>query len=476
MSHRLAQLLSVVAVSAACQEPLEWQDGAPDGDVDSDTDVDGDVDADVDSDGDTDVDTDTDVDADLDGDTDVDADVDADGDVDADADHEPLYPPEGCGSTASCARDSDCGSGLLCSSGRCEAVHWPGDPACGTYGSGCAGGTFPDSCYSSGVDPGRCPSRPETILAPACYSYLELGAPGSDDDALVMRLLHDLWRRGQSSTSPPRPKVVMAVGDSISESVAYLTVRSFDCLLPDFSFADGYRLLGQSGSFFETVETAMSGETAAWGRTVIEGGAWYDAIRPEVATVMFGTNELWGGDEGLAQYVEDMRAIVDGLLQRSVVPILVTVPPGTYAVVTGRTICGSWCEPTVPSYSTDDFAQAVRDLAAERLLPLVDLHRRFTDFDRPRWQELLSDGVHPCFLNSEEPDCPAGVEVGGCEARDDAVLRMYKWLEAWALGRCDRHVPPPEPAGYSWSDGDVLSNFSGASPRTYCPDPVVGCG
>ncbi len=456
MDARLLLTVLLAASTAACPEPVGW------GDADADSD------SDVDSDSDADADVDADVDADAD--ADVDADVDSDADADADSD-EPLYPPEGCGPAAECSGDSACPAGELCAGGRCAPIVWASSPSCSTWGSGCEGGSFPDRCYSE-ADPSSCPSRAETIYAPACYSFLELGAPGAEDDALVMRLVHDLWQRGQRAGDPPRPKVLMAVGDSISETLAYLTARSFDCQLPDFDFSDGYRVAGQSGGFFETVETAMSGQRAEWGRSVVEGGAWYDAIRPEVATVMFGTNELWGGDEGLAEYVDDMRAIVDGLLSRNVIPILITPPPGTYSVDTGRAICGRWCEPTRPAYRTEDFAQAVRDLAAERLLPLVDLHRRYMEFDRPSWTSLLGDGVHPCF---DAEDCPAGFQAGGCQVRDDAVLRMYKWLEAWAMGRCAHHAPPAAPAGYSWDDSSVLSNFRGASPRSYCPDPVVGC-
>ncbi len=109
----------------------------------------------------------------------------------------------------------------------------------------------------------------------------------------------------------------------------------------------------------------------------------------------------------------------------------------------------------------------MRDLAAERLLPLVDLHARFLAFDRPSWEPLFDDGVHPCLGEYCEHD----VDIGGCEIRDDVVLRMYKWIELWALGRCSGTSPPAAPAGYSWNDGDVLSNFRGAAPVSYCPDP-----
>jgi hypothetical protein len=238
---------------------------------------------------------------------------------------------------------------------------------------------------------------------------------------------------------------------------------------------DGYRLVGQSGGFFDTYATAESGQTASWGLGRLADERWYSDNRPEMATVMYGTNELWSGNEGLQQYVDNLRGIVDQLLQHNVIPILITLPPGTYSPSADRTICGSYCGRLSANYTTENLAQAVRDLAAERLLPLVDLHARFLAYDKPNWQSLHeADGVHPCFASSEEVSCGPGQEIGGAELRDDLVLRMYKWIELWALGRCARTSPPAAPAGYSWSD-EVLSNFRGAAPRGYCPDPIASC-
>jgi len=161
---------------------------------------------------------------------------------------------------------------------------------------------------------------------------------------------------------------------------------------------------------------------------------------------------------------------VDRLLEHRVIPILITLPPGTYPVSGAREICGVWCSDLAVNHRTDDFAQAIRDLAAERLVPLVDLHRRFTEHDKSPWAALLSDGVHPCHR-----DCPAGTEITGCEIHDDSVLRMIKFLEARALDRCPDSGPPPRPPGYQWNDADILSNFRGAGGKSYCPDPVVIC-
>jgi lysophospholipase L1-like esterase len=367
-----------------------------------------------------------------------------------------------------CQRDSQCPWGEVCVAGRCGPVRWEAEENCAVAGSGCTTGGFPDQCYTNGVFV-HCPARGEPIVEPACAAFLELGAPGEADDELVTRLLYDLWKQGQQDSNPPRPRVVMTLGDSISATHRYLTARAFECKLPDFPFGEGYRLVGQP-EIWDTLITATGSTTAGWGRRLLEDEDWYGQIRPEMATVMFGTNELWNGTEGLETYVTHMRAVVDRLLERRVIPILVTLPPGTYPVFSAREICGVWCDDLAVNYRTGDFAQAIRDLAAERLVPLVDLHRRFSEYDKGSWASLLSDGVHPC-----QRDCPPGTEITGCEIHDDAVLRMIKFLEARALDRCPGSGPPPRPPGYSWNETDVLSNFRGAVAKPYCPDPVAIC-
>jgi len=372
-----------------------------------------------------------------------------------------------CG-PAVCQSDSQCPPGEVCVAGRCGAVSWEPEANCNVAASGCSSGGFPDQCYEDGGFL-HCPTRGEPIVEPACASFLELGALGEADDQLVTRLLYDLWKQGQQGDRPPRPRVVMVLGDSISATRNFMTERAFGCELPDFPFDEGYRLVGQPETW-DTIITATGSTTAEWGRGLLESEDWYGSIRPEMAMVMFGTNELWNGNRGLAEYVTNLRAIVDRLLERRVIPILVTLPTGTYPVSGAREICGAWCADLAVNYRTGDFAQAVRDLAAERLVPLVDLHRRFTEYDKDSWASLLSDGVHPCHQ-----DCPAGTEITGCEIHDDAVLRMIKFLEARALDRCPDSGPPPRPTGYRWDDTDVLSNFRGAAGKSYCPDPVVIC-
>jgi lysophospholipase L1-like esterase len=265
----------------------------------------------------------------------------------------------------------------------------------------------------------------------------------------------------------------MALGDSISESQAYISSMALDCMLPDFSFAAGYRLVGQPG-LWTTEVTASSGETAQWGLERLRTTNWYEELRPEVATVMFGTNERWSGWQGLEQFAHNLRGIVDELLEHHVIPLLMTLPPGDFPTTTAREICGQWYDPTPQVYGVAHFAQVIRDIAAERRLPLVDVFRQFEEYDRTSFLTLLADEeglyVHPCHGS----DCPGGEDsLSGAEVRNDAVLRMYKYLEFKAMTRCPHSQAPEPPSDYTWNATDILSNFMGLPPHSYCPDPVM---
>ena len=309
----------------------------------------------------------------------------------------------------------------------------------------------------------------------------------------MLRRLHDLWKVGRSQNPPTRPRVVLAVGDSISDTKAYITDASFDCALPDFSFEAGYRLLGQPGTF-ETVRTAKSGATARWGQEVVSDDTWWREVRPEVATVAFGTNELWSGDDSLDSYARNLRGIVDRLAERGVLPVLVTPPPGLFRPAGPREVCGRRIEPAERAYEVADFADVVRQVAAERSLPVVDVYRRFIGFDRPQavptvwralgicrdpsdertcdrslwWRTLLGDVAHPCARR-----CPPGVDIRGMDLRTDAILRMYRYLERAAMERCRGARPPPAPDGYRWDPADPLASLRSGPDRSYCPDPVL---
>ncbi len=121
-------------------------------------------------------------------------------------------------------------------------------------------------------------------------------------------------------------------------------------------------------------------------------GNWLDDLNPEVALMMFGTNDLSSLD--LAEYETKTRQVVQKCLDNGTIVILSTIPPKHGQAEKAAT-----------------FADAVRRIAHEMQLPLTDYHaeilkRRPDDWDGASDQFgqyqgydvptlIARDGVHP---------------------------------------------------------------------------------
>ncbi len=121
-------------------------------------------------------------------------------------------------------------------------------------------------------------------------------------------------------------------------------------------------------------------------------GQWLDDLNPEVTLIMFGTNDLNSLD--LAEYETKTRQVVQKCLDNGTIVILSTIPPKHGQADKAAT-----------------FADAVRRIAREMQLPLIDYHaeilkRRPDDWDGASDQFhqyqgydvptlIARDGVHP---------------------------------------------------------------------------------
>ena len=121
---------------------------------------------------------------------------------------------------------------------------------------------------------------------------------------------------------------------------------------------------------------------------------WLDRLNPEVALIMFGTNDL--GGVGLEEYESKTREAVQKCLDHGTVVILSTIPPRHGHVAKAA-----------------EFAEAVRRIAREMKVPLSDFHaevlrRRPDDWDgaAAKFKDapgdvynvptlIARDGVHP---------------------------------------------------------------------------------
>jgi hypothetical protein len=132
--------------------------------------------------------------------------------------------------------------------------------------------------------------------------------------------------------------------------------------------------------------------TILWAHANVD--AWLKALNPEVAVIMFGSNDV--GEMNMAEYESKFRAVVAQCLRHGTVVILTTPPPRHEQIE-----------------KSAQFAEAVRKIAREEHLPLVDyaadiLQRRPDDWDGalPQFKTspgdeyqvptlIARDGVHP---------------------------------------------------------------------------------
>ena len=173
-----------------------------------------------------------------------------------------------------------------------------------------------------------------------------------------------------------------------------------------------------------------SGMTIRWAHENIDG--WLRRLNPEVAVIMFGTNDL--GPLDVAEYEQKTREVVRKCLNNGTVVILSTIPPRH-----GR------------MEKAAEFAEAARRVARELNVPLCDymaavLQRRPNDWDgtlakfRPRegydvLTLIAGDGVHPSNPKEFRNDfSDKALSTNGYSLRNYLVLRDYAKVIRSVLG------------------------------------------
>jgi lysophospholipase L1-like esterase len=174
------------------------------------------------------------------------------------------------------------------------------------------------------------------------------------------------------------------------------------------------------------------GRTIRWADENVD--AWLEKLDPEVALIMFGTNDLTSLEPG--EYRDRLRAVVRRGLDRGTVVILSTIPPRHGF-----------------EEKAAAFAGAARQVARELAVPLVDYHaeilkrrpndwdgageafREYEGYDVPT---LISrDGVHPSAPKAfPGDDSVEALRSHGYDLRNDLVLMAYaEVVEALAAPR-----------------------------------------
>jgi lysophospholipase L1-like esterase len=164
------------------------------------------------------------------------------------------------------------------------------------------------------------------------------------------------------------------------------------------------------------------GMTIRWAHENID--KWLKRLNPEVALIMFGTNDLGQLDQ--QEYEQKTREVVERCLQNGTVVILSTIPPRSGLLDKSR-----------------QFAGAVRKIAKELKVPLEDyfeevLKRRPKDWDGSLAQfkdapgdeyqvpTLISrDGVHPSNPKKYRDYSAESLRSNGYILRNSLTLLTY---------------------------------------------------
>ncbi|MBM4031930.1 MAG: hypothetical protein FJ291_09110 [Planctomycetes bacterium] len=212
---------------------------------------------------------------------------------------------------------------------------------------------------------------------------------GAEDWVEPMRAAHAKFK-GQAGT-------VAQFGDSITITMAFFTPLSMDHKNVPADLAEAHAWLRKyvqprCWRAWKGPQFGNEGRTTTeWGLAGIEG--WLKKLNPEVALVMWGTNDTYQGPRP-PKYTDNLRLIIQACLDNGTVPVLYTIPPK-----------GDQAGNAKNTQLVETFVEAARSVAAEKKVPLVDFYKEIMSRQPTEFHKtLLGDGLHPSFPQAYQQD------------------------------------------------------------------------
>jgi len=257
------------------------------------------------------------------------------------------------------------------------------------------------------------------VVASLPLSAAAAGAADEPDWVQPMRTVHAAFKG--------RPGTIAHFGDSITDTLAYWT----PLLYKRANMSKEMTAAWQTVKAYQRPECWRQWKgpkygnqgrmTIRWAHRNIEG--WLKVLNPEVALIMFGTNDLHSVP--LAEHTAALRAVIRKCLDNGTVVILSTIPPRHRFVEKAA-----------------DFAAAQHALAREMKVPLIDFHaeilkrrpddwdgaldafKAYSGYDVPTL--LARDGVHPSHPKKYRSDYSAeALRCCGFSLRNALSLMAY---------------------------------------------------
>ena len=243
---------------------------------------------------------------------------------------------------------------------------------------------FPTSAGASDLDWRSAPIVPRVAFL---KQRLEKKFAAGEDRGLSPDVFAKL---GDSITASPNFLSGFACGDEVLGSHGNLaaTIAYFDSPLPTSDTAVGCRT---ATPWSRASASAEAGQVSSWEITVGAGDdpgcrstetplhCEYRLLRPAIALVMFGTNDL-GKVHDVTLFSDHLDQITGRLLSRKVIPILYTVPPRL--------------DSEAKNSRVGPYNAAIFRVAQERRVPLLNFWRAL---EQPSVvnQGIGPDGIHP---------------------------------------------------------------------------------
>jgi hypothetical protein len=259
---------------------------------------------------------------------------------------------------------------------------------------------------------------------PFLFAALALAGPGRAADppawAEPMKEVHARFKG--------TPGTLATFGDSITVTMAFWApLQGEPKNMPDdmkaaHALAKSYLKPDCWSKWKGPAYGSEGGMTIRWAHENID--KWLKSLNPEAAVILFGTNDLGGLDR--KEYAQKTAEVVDRCLKNGTIPILTTPPPRSGMIEKAK-----------------DFAEAVRQVAREKKVPLIDyqaeiLNRRPDDWDGaiPKFKDvkgseyevptlIARDGVHPSYPKAHQDYSADSLSKSGYALRNYLTVTAY---------------------------------------------------
>ncbi|NLF68815.1 MAG: hypothetical protein GX575_07145 [Candidatus Anammoximicrobium sp.] len=226
-------------------------------------------------------------------------------------------------------------------------------------------------------------------------SIVTIAGQGRTDAGEEPQTRRDPAASGDRSVRMAEAVRIVAMGDSITNGVRLAKVKEEET----FREITRRELTAKLGRTVEVFNAGVNGDIVTLALQRLQ----QDVLdrRPDIVTVMFGGNEAGfyrPETNGFADtprverepFKAALRTLVDRLRATGIAVVLMTCPPMTERY--GGMHLEAYRQHGI-NFLVRDYAQTMRDVAAEKQVELIDVYRAF-DGDRARL-DYFPDGLHP---------------------------------------------------------------------------------